>query len=94
MSTYQKYYGTFERSYMGFTTISVMIQSIIGGIAAMAVLMHGNSLGQMFQLFLVVCGCVMFNGAVLSQQKPKVVFNILIMSFITCTIIAIINFAR
>ncbi|HEY0091919.1 MAG TPA: hypothetical protein VGB43_05470 [Flavobacterium sp.] len=94
MNTYAKYYGIFERSFMGCTTVGILVQSIIGAIAAMAVLTHGNSLIQMLQLFIVVASCMVFNGSVLSQQKPKVIFNILFCSAFTCIVLAIVNFAR
>ncbi len=94
MSTYQKVYGGFERSFMGVTTIAVLVQSCLGGIAAMAVLMNGTSFIQMLQLFMVVCACIGFNGAVLSQQKPKVTFNILVGGVIVNIILAAVNFIR
>lgn len=92
MSTYAKPFGEFQQSFLGITTIAVLAQSCLGGIAAMAVLMNGTSISQMFQLFLVVCCSMSFNGAVLSNQKPKVIFNILIVNVIVNTAIAIINF--
>ena len=92
MSTYARVFGEFEQSFMGATTVAVLAQSCLGGIAAMAVLMNGTSVGQMIQLFMVVCCCIGFNGAVLSQQKPKVVFNILIVGVIVNVILATVNF--
>lgn len=94
MSTYAKVFGQFEESFLGITTIGVLAQSCLGGIAAMAVLMNGTSLGQMIQLFLVVACSMTFNGAVLSNQKPKTIFNILIFAVTINTILAIINFIR
>lgn len=95
MSTYySRVYHNFEESFIGATTVAVLAQSCLGGIAAMAILTNGNNLVQMFQLFLVVCACLCFNGAVLSQQKPKVTFNILIIGVIVNVIIATINFIR
>ena len=91
MSTYARVFGGFERGFMGITTVAVLAQSCLGGIAAMTVLMNGTSVGQMFQLFLVVCSCIGFNGAVLSQQKPKIVFNILIGGVIINLVIAAMN---
>ena len=94
MITYNKVYQDFEKSFIGVTTIGVLVQSILGGIAAMAVLTHGNNFVQMAQLFLVVCACLCFNGAVLSQQKPKVTFNILIIGILVNVALATINFIR
>ncbi len=93
MSTYESVYGKFERNIMGCTATGILVQSIIGSIAAMYVLMHGTSIRQMVQLFFVVSSCMIFNGAVLSQQKPRTVYNILIGSLVINVIIAIINIA-
>ena len=94
MNTYDKYLGRFEHGFFANSTLGVLVQSCVGGIAAMAVLENGNSLIQMIQLFFVVILAVGYNGAILSQQKPKVVFNFLIWSVGLNFLIAIINFAR
>jgi hypothetical protein len=94
MNTYQKYYGQFEHGFMGGCTLGILVQSCLGAIAAMSVLENGTSFLQMVQLFLVVASCMMFNGSVLSQQKPKVIFNLLLAGLVINTIISIINFSR
>lgn len=91
MSTYQKMYERFETDFMGCIATGVLVQSIFGAIAAMYVLHHGNHLFQMIQLFVVVAVSMGFNGAVLSQQKPKTTFNILLVSLSVNTIIAVAN---
>lgn len=94
MSTYDKYYEQFAHGFFANSTLGVLVQSCVGGIAAMAVLINGNSLAQMFQLMIVVALSVGYNGAILSQQKPKVVFNILLFSVGINVLLAIVNFAR
>ncbi len=89
MSTYQKYLDGYTRGFMGFNTLGVLFQSSLGGFAAMLILMHGNAPLQMIQLFFVVICCSIFNGTVLAQMKPKVVFNTLLLS-IALSITAII----
>ncbi|RYD93253.1 MAG: hypothetical protein EOP54_19490, partial [Sphingobacteriales bacterium] len=66
MSTYQNFLSTYKSGYYGFTTMSVMVQSCVGGLTAMAILMNGNSPVQMVQLFFTVILCSGFNGAVLA----------------------------
>ncbi|RDI08544.1 hypothetical protein [Flavobacterium sp. AG291] len=90
MSTYQKYLDTYTRGFMGFNTLAVLLQSGLGGFAAMLILQHGNSVAQMVQLFFVVITCSVFNGTVLAQMKPQVVFNTLLLS-IAVSITAIIT---
>ncbi len=92
MNTYNKLYSEFEDGFIGITTIGILAHSCLGGIAAMAVLQNGTSLVQMFQLFFVVAFCMLFNGSVLSQQKPKIVLNLLILGTVGNTILAIVNF--
>jgi len=94
MNTYNDYYTRFERGFFGNCTLGILGSSCLGGIAAMSVLQNGTSFFQMFQLFIVVVSCMLFNGAVLSQQKPKVVFNLLLWSITACTVLALVNFAR
>ena len=91
-TTYNKFFAEFENGFMGITTIAILAHSCLGGIAAMAVLMNGTSLFQMFQLFLVVASCMLFNGSVLSQQKPKVVLNLLIAGTFINLFLASFNF--
>lgn len=74
-------------------SMSVLVSSCVGGIAAMAVLMNGTSPVQMIQLFLVVVGAIGFNGTILSQQTPRVIYNFLIGSLTMNILIAVINFA-
>ena len=94
MNTYDKYLGRFEHGFFANSTLGVLVQSCIGGIAAMAVLENGNSLMQMIQLFFVVMLAVGYNGAILSQQKPKVVFNTLLLSIVVNTVLIAFNFIK
>lgn len=92
MITYNRLYTEFESGFIGITTIAILAHSCLGGIAAMAILKNGTSPFQMFQLFLVVAFCMMFNGSVLSHQKPKIVLNLLIIGTIANVLIAAFNF--
>lgn len=92
MNIYHHYFEVFQRGFIGFCTLGILAQSCMGSIAAMSILQNGTSFVNMFQLFLVVISCMAFNGAVLAQQKPKVVFNILIWSMLLSILISILNF--
>ena len=92
MSVYHKYFEVFERGFIGYCTLGILAQSCLGSIAAMSILQNGTSFANMFQLFLVVVSCMAFNGAVLAQQKPKVVFNILIWSMLLSIVLSAVNF--
>lgn len=94
MSTYDRYYNRFEHGLFGNCTLGILASSCLGGIAAMTVLEHGTSILQMIQLFVVVCVSMMFNGAVLSQQKPKTIFNLLILSVLVNVVLIVLNLLR
>jgi len=91
MNTYQNYVDSYARGYIGFNTIAVLFQSCFGSAAAMLVLKNGVSPAQMVQLFFVVILCMLFNVSVLSQQKPKIVFNLLLFNLFINTFILIAN---
>ena len=91
MSYYQKYLDGYTRGFVGFNTLGILFQSCWGSVAAMTVLQNGNSPRQMVQLFFVVILCMGFNGAVLAQQKPKTVFNLLLASVIVNAFIILLN---
>lgn len=91
MKTYHNYLEGYKRGLIGFATLSILAQSCLGSIAAMLILMGGTSVGQMVQLFFVTIFCMGFNGAVLSQQKPKFVFATLIISVTLSIVFSIAN---
>lgn len=94
MSMYQSIYRQFEKGFLGSCALTVLLQSCVGGISAMAVLHNGNGLLQMIQLFMVVTASLAVNGAIISVQSPKTVFNLLLLGQLTCIILGIANFLR
>lgn len=91
MTLYQKTFQNFEEGYLGFVTLAIIGQSCLGGAAAMYILENGVSFVQMFQLALVVLVCSCVNGAILSQQKHKLVFNLIIASVLLSVFAILIN---
>jgi len=91
MKTFQKYLQNYERGIIGFATISILGQSCLGSIAAMFILMGGTTPAQMVQLFFVTIFCMIYNGAVLSQQKAKLSFGILAISVSLSLITIVLN---
>ncbi|GAA3510764.1 hypothetical protein GCM10022393_25450 [Aquimarina addita] len=71
--------------------LAIIGQSCLGSVAVMFTLMNGNSFLEMFQLFIITCMCMTYNAAILSQQKAKWSFNILIASILSSIIIMIFN---
>lgn len=91
MSLYQKTLEDFQRGYLGFATLSIIGQSCLGGAAAMYILQNGTSFFQMMQLAIVVLASSIVNGAILAQQKPKLVFNLIIASVALSALMIILN---
>lgn len=91
MTLYQKTFQDFEKGYLGFTTLAIIGQSCLGGAAAMYILQNGVSLFQMIQLTLVVLACSFVNGAILSQQKHKLVFDLIIASVSISVLMILLN---
>ena len=91
MTRYQKTLEDFKKGYLGFATLAIIGQSCLGSAAAMYVLENGTSLFQMIQLALVVLACMFVNGAVLSQQKPKLVFNLILTSVVNSIVMILLN---
>lgn len=91
MTLYQKTLQDFQRGYLGFTTLAIIGQSCLGGAAAMYILQNGTSLSQMIQLAMVVIFSSVVNGSILAQQKPKLVFNLIITSVALSVLMIVLN---
>ena len=91
MTLYQKTLGDFRKGFMGFATLAIIGQSCLGSAAAMYILQNGTSFWQMIQLAAVVIACMFLNGAVLSQQKPKLVFDLLLGSIFISIFTIVLN---
>lgn len=91
MKIYQSYLEEYEKGIIGYSPIAIIGQSCLGSVAAMFILMNGNTVLQMIQLFIITILCMFFNGAILSQQKPRVSFNLLILSTVFSILFVIVN---
>lgn len=91
MEIYSKLLEDFKELYIGYSALAIILSSCVGSIAIMMILINGNNLLQMIELFFVVSVCMAYNTSVISQQKPKIVFNSLIVSLSTSIIFIIIN---
>ena len=91
MTLYQTSFENFNRYYMGSAAMAVIVQSCLGGAAAMYVLSNGTSLTQMLQLAIIVLASVFANTSILAQMKHKVIFNLIILSTVLSTLFILIN---
>lgn len=91
MKLYKNLLADFEEMSMGYSTIGIIASSCLGSIAAMLILMNGNGVFDMVQLFVVVSVCMGFNAVILAQFKPKIIFNTLMLSLAVSLIFIFIN---
>lgn len=91
MKIYRILYADFEKLFLGYSALAIILSTCLGAAAAMAVLMNGHDMVQMFQLFLAVAVCMIYMASVLAQLRPKFVFNALILSLVVNTVLIFIN---
>lgn len=91
MKFYNDYLNEYKRGLTGYSTIAIIGQSCLASIAVMLILMQGAEVSQVVQLSLITIVCMAYNAAILSQQKAKISFNILIMSVVLSIILIAIN---
>ncbi|WP_165748379.1 hypothetical protein [Cellulophaga sp. Z1A5H] len=93
MSAYQHYLRVYSEGIMGYQALAIIGQSCMGSVTAMVILMNGVSVGQMVQLFIIIAMCMGYNAAILSQQKPKLSFKLLLLSVLSSITFFILNVA-
>lgn len=91
MELYARYLSNFKAQYYMYISLSVIFQSCLGSIAAMFILMNGNEPIFLVQLFLCICVSMAYNASVLAQLKPKIVFNLLLLSIFTNLTLIIVS---
>ena len=92
MTLYTKYYNEFQNKYTMYIPLTIILQSCIGSIAAMYILMTGlDTISSLVQLFLCVILCMFYNAAILAQMKGKLVFNMLILSLLFNVVFIVLN---
>ena len=94
MNLYTKYLFDFKKHYILYIPLSIILQSCVGSIAAMYVLMNHNSSFYMFELSLCVIVTMSYNASIMAQFKHKWVFNLLILTLIVNIGLIVINIMR
>lgn len=92
MTAITKFQDDFSKNIMGYSALGMILSTCIGSIAVMAALMHGNSIGIMLVVLLTVSICSAHNAAILTLQKPALIFKLLVASVVINTLIIIGGF--
>lgn len=88
-SKYEQFIESLNFSYFGLISMSILVGSIIGGIAAAAILSND---APIWQLGLCAAVSMANNTAGIGQAPTKWVFNLFIVSVVVNTLLIIANF--
>ncbi len=91
MKLYNEYLNRFKESYLMMVPLTIILQSCIGSLAAMKILMNIDRQGALIQLSLCVCVSMMYNAAILAQMKIKIVFILLLLSLFFNSLLLVLN---
>ncbi len=91
MTTYAKLQTEFDKNSLGYYALAIIASTCVGSIAVMSILAHGNGFLQMAMVFLVVAVCNAHNAAILTVQKPKIVFDLLVLSLVVNILLIVGN---
>jgi hypothetical protein len=90
MITYTEALEEFKEGYLIMVPITIILQTAIGSVATMYLLMD-NSSTTLLELALSISASMAYNAAVLGQAKQKIVFNMLIAAIAINVSLIIIN---
>lgn len=92
MTLYTQYYNEFQSKYTMYIPLTIILQSCIGSIAAMYILMNGlDTVSSLIQLFFCVVFTSFYNASILAQLKGKFVFNMLLLSLVFSVAVIVVN---
>ncbi len=81
----------FEKDLYMYIPLTIILQSCLGSIAAMLILMQGTTLSSGIQLTICVVTCMVYNAALLAQLKASISFWLLIISLVVNSLLVIVN---
>ncbi|WP_432410091.1 hypothetical protein [Rasiella sp. SM2506] len=93
MTTLAKFQKDYTQNIIGYSAIGMLASTCIGSLAVMASLLHGNGFLQMFLVFITVAICSTHNAAILTLQKPSIIYKLLIASVLINFAIIVYGFA-
>lgn len=95
MRIYNKMYADFSQNFTMNIALTIILQSCIGSIAAMYILMNSTTESfQIVQLSLCVIVSMLYNATIFAQLKTKTVFNCLILSLVVNVALIVVNVAQ
>lgn len=91
MELYNRGFDAFQKHYLMYAMIGVLVSSCLGAAGSMLALHSGHGAWQMFQVGLLVVGCMGFNATILSDRKRRIVYNTFLISCVLSLLIIILH---
>ncbi|TDQ31079.1 hypothetical protein [Zeaxanthinibacter enoshimensis] len=86
---YAKLQQDYTRNVIGYSALGIILSTCLGSIAILRLLMGGSGLLEVFLIALVVTVCSAHNLAILTVQKPALIFRLLLISTVVSMLIII-----
>lgn len=80
MSALTNIKNDFTRNIAGYSSMGILLSTCLGAFAIMMTLSFGNGLLQMGIVLLTVAVCSAHNAAILTVQKPLMIYRLLVVS--------------
>ena len=80
MATLSHIKNDFEKNISGYSSLGIVLSTCLGGISILYILSIGNGLFPMALVLLAVTVCSAHNAAILTVQKPSLIFRLLVLS--------------
>ncbi|MGO2103065.1 MAG: hypothetical protein ACTH3E_08460 [Psychroflexus halocasei] len=80
MSVLQNINQKFQEEFMANAVLGIILSSCLGSIAAMMILIDGNTIFNLIHLTWIVSVCMIYNMAFIVHLKENLVLNILYLS--------------
>tara|TARA_R110002073_G_scaffold139232_2_gene289251 strand:- start:29725 stop:30012 length:288 start_codon:yes stop_codon:yes gene_type:complete len=88
---YQSGLREFRKNFLMYVAQSILIQSCLGSLTAMAISRNLGKPTYFLELTLCICIAMLYNVAILAMFKAKLTYTILLLSLGINTILLIIN---
>ncbi|MFI8377458.1 hypothetical protein [Leeuwenhoekiella sp. NPDC079379] len=87
MTTFSKLQNDFTHNIMGYSALGIILSTCLGSVAVFSVLHFGHGLAQMLLVMVSVILCSLHNAAILTVQKPQLIFKLLGVSIVSSILI-------
>ncbi|NND87885.1 MAG: hypothetical protein HKM28_01410 [Flavobacteriaceae bacterium] len=91
MTALTKLEKDFTNNVMGYSALGIILSTSLGSIAIFQILNFGYEFKHMALVMLCVSICTAHNAAILTVQKPKLIFQLLVASTLINSIVILIS---